>query len=63
MREDLIGKRARAERIFKRKDAIKADGPKALQDYNAAQQAIIEWTRKLREQRLAREVASQRKDH
>ncbi len=48
--------RARAERIFRRREELKADAPKAVQDYYKAQQSVIERTRKLREKRLAREA-------
>ncbi len=56
MPQDLTAQRARAERIFNRKRAMKADAPKAVQDYHAAQQAVIDRTKKLREQRLLREA-------
>ncbi len=48
--------RSRAERIFRRREQLRADAPKAVQDYYAAQQAVIERTRKLREERIAREA-------
>jgi hypothetical protein len=51
---------SRAERIFRRREKIKADAPKATQDYHAAQQSIIERTRKLREERLARKPTRKR---
>ncbi len=47
--------RARAERIFRAREQMKADAPEAVRDYYAAQQALIERTRQLREERLARE--------
>jgi hypothetical protein len=50
---------SRAERIFRRREQLKADAPKATQDYHAAQQSVIERTRKLREERLAREAKAQ----
>jgi hypothetical protein len=49
----------RAERIFRR-ERQKADAPNALKDYRAAHQAIIERTRKLREERLAREAKNKK---
>jgi hypothetical protein len=48
--------RARAERIFRRREELKADAPKALHDYYAAQEAVLERTRKLRDERLSREA-------
>jgi hypothetical protein len=54
-------KRARAERIFTAREQRKADAPKAVHDYYAAQDALRERTRQLREERLARE-ANQKKD-
>ena len=47
--------RAQRERILRREQQ-KADAPKAMQDYHAAQRAVIDRTQKLREQRLAREA-------
>jgi len=47
--------RARAERVFRAREQQKADAPQATRDYYAAQQAIIERTRRLRQERLARE--------
>ncbi len=54
--------RARAERIFRRREQLKADAPKAIQDYYKAQQSVIERTRKLREERLAREAKAEALD-
>ena len=51
--------RARAEARFRIRDQQAADAPKAVQDYRAAQEAIRERTRKLREERLAREAKAQ----
>jgi hypothetical protein len=51
--------RARAQRIVRRREELKADAPKALHDYYAAQNAILERTRKLREERLAREAKAE----
>ena len=48
--------RARAEATFKRRELQKADAPKAMQDYLAAQQAIRDRTKELRQMRLAREA-------
>ena len=48
--------RARAKRIFRRREELKAHVSKAVSEYYAAQQSIIERTRKLREERLAREA-------
>jgi hypothetical protein len=52
---------ARARRVFGIRDQEKADAPKALADYRAAEQRIRDRTRELRELRLAREAASGRK--
>jgi hypothetical protein len=51
--------RSRAERISRRREQLKADAPKAMQDYQAAQRSVIERTRKLREERLAREAKAE----
>ena len=56
MQHNTETERARAERIFRRHEERKADIPKAVSEYYAAQQSIIERTRKLREERLAREA-------
>jgi hypothetical protein len=56
MHDKIADQRARAERMFKLREQQKADGPGATEDYYAAQQAIIDRTRKLRKQRLAREA-------
>jgi hypothetical protein len=47
--------RSRAERMIRR-EQLKADAPKATQDYHAAQRSVIERTRQLRAERLAREA-------
>lgn len=47
----------RAEAHFKVRADQKADAPKAMQDYRAAQQAAIDRIPRLRELRLAREAA------
>jgi hypothetical protein len=56
MQKTAIEQRAQAERAFRREQQ-KADAPKAMQEYFAAQQAVIDRTRKLRAERLAREAA------
>ena len=48
--------RDRAERRLKAREAQKADAPKALAEYYAAQQRILERTAQLRQLRLAREA-------
>ena len=48
--------RTRAEAIFKAREQRKADAPKAMKDYQTAQQAIRDRTVRLREERLAREA-------
>jgi hypothetical protein len=50
--------RQRAERVFKAREAQKADAPKATADYYAAQQRLLERTRQLRQLRLEREAQS-----
>ena len=52
--------RARAERLFKMRELRKADAPKATADYYAAQQAMRDRTRELRQLRLARDAHKQR---
>jgi hypothetical protein len=52
--------RARAERIFKTREQQKADAPKAMADYYAAQQAMRDRTEKLRQLRLARDAEQKR---
>ncbi len=56
MPHNTEAERARAERIFKNREKRKADAPKAVADYYAAQQSIVDRTRRLREERLAREA-------
>ena len=56
MQQNTETERARTERIFRRREELKADVSKAVSEYYAAQQSIIERTRKLREERLAREA-------
>ena len=49
--------RARAaERLFKIREKQKADAPKAIAEYYAAQQAMRDQTAKLKQLRLAREA-------
>ena len=48
--------RARAERVFKIREQQKADAPKAIAEYYAAQQAMRDRTEKLRQLRLARDA-------
>jgi hypothetical protein len=48
-------KRARAEALFKSREAQKADAPGAMADYRAAQRAAYDRMRELRALRLARE--------
>jgi hypothetical protein len=52
----------RAEAVFKAKEKRRLDAPKAVQDYLAQNAAVIERTRLLREQRLAREAAEAKSD-
>ena len=52
--------RARAERIFKTREQQKADAPKAMADYYAAQQAMRDRTERLRQLRLARDAEQKR---
>jgi hypothetical protein len=59
MPNNTEAERSRAERIFHRREQLKADAPKATHDYHAAQQRVIERTRKLREERLAREAEAE----
>lgn len=46
---------ARAERLFKARERQKADAPKAIADYYAAEQALRERSQRLKRLRLARE--------
>ena len=54
--------RARAEAQFKAREARKADAPKATQDYQAEQNAVLARTKRLREERLMREAAASSAD-
>jgi hypothetical protein len=47
---------ARAEQLFKNREERKADAPKAMAEYRAAEQALRDRTRTLRQIRLAREA-------
>ena len=53
---DRDKQRAAADRAFVREQQ-KADAPVAMREYRAAQEAVRQRTRQLREQRLAREAA------
>lgn len=55
MSQQQSADRARAERLFKAREERKADIPKAIVDYYAAEQALREQTQKLKRLRLARE--------
>jgi hypothetical protein len=55
MQQKMTDNRRRAEAHFKAREILKADAAQATDDYRAAQQAVIERTRRLREQRLTRE--------
>lgn len=48
-------KRARAEALFKTREAQKADAPGAMGEYRAAQRAAYDRMRELRALRLARD--------
>jgi hypothetical protein len=52
--------RARAERLFKVRERQKADASSATADYHAAQQALRDRTRELRQLRLARDAEKKR---
>jgi hypothetical protein len=52
--------RARAERLFKTREQQKADAPKAIADYHAAEQALRDRTQELRRLRLARDAEKKR---
>ena len=56
MAEHENADRARAERIFKARERLIADAPRATADYYAAQQKILDRTQELRRLRLAREA-------
>jgi D5 N terminal like len=56
MAEHENADRARAERIFKARERLVADAPRATADYYAAQQKILDRTQELRRLRLAREA-------
>jgi ABC-type uncharacterized transport system auxiliary subunit len=48
--------RVRAERLFEVRERQRGDAPKATADYYAAQQALRDKTRELRQLRLARDA-------
>ena len=48
--------RARAEALFKQRQAQQEDAPRAMAEYRAAERARYERMRELRELRLAREA-------
>jgi hypothetical protein len=48
--------RVRAERIFKAREEQKAEAPKAMADYRAAEQRLRDRTQELRRLRLLREA-------
>ena len=52
--------RARADAHFKAREILKADAVQARDDYRAAQDAVVERTRRLRAKRLAREARGRR---
>jgi hypothetical protein len=52
--------RARAERLFKTRERQKADAPKAIADYYAAEQVVRDRTHELRRLRLARDAQKKR---
>jgi len=56
MPEHQNADRIRAERIFKAREHQKADAPKAMADYYAAQQRLRDRTYELRRLRLEREA-------
>jgi acyl-CoA reductase-like NAD-dependent aldehyde dehydrogenase len=48
--------RVRAQRLFKVREKQKADAPKAMADYRAAEQRLRDRTQELRRLRIAREA-------
>jgi hypothetical protein len=50
----------RAARLFKNRELQKADAPKAMADYRAAEEALRRRTQELRRLRLAREARMKR---
>jgi hypothetical protein len=52
--------RVRVERLFKTREQQKADAPKAMADYRAAEEALRNRTQELRRLRLAREARIKR---
>jgi hypothetical protein len=59
--DDRTIKRARAEALFKKKEAQMREGATAMAEYKAAQQAAREKTNRLRALRLALDAAKQTK--
>jgi hypothetical protein len=57
MPDNTKADRTRAEAIFKAREERRADAPQATQDYRAKQDAILERTKRLRQERLTREAA------
>jgi hypothetical protein len=53
-------RRKRADTHFKAREILKADAVQAVQDYRAAHDAVVERTRRLRAERLAREGRARR---
>lgn len=49
-------RRARAEALAQRRAEQRLDAPKAMQEYRAAEQSLRDRTKKLRQERLAREA-------
>jgi hypothetical protein len=52
--------RNRAESAFKRKEAARVEGLKAMEEYQASQRAMREKTARLKALRLARDQAAKR---
>lgn len=50
----------RAEASFKRRELQEADASTAMKDYRAAEQAVRDKTKRLREERLVREASGPR---
>jgi hypothetical protein len=53
--------RNQAEAAFKRKEEARTEGLKAMEEYRAAQRALLEKTARLRALRLARDQAKKQK--
>ncbi len=54
---------ARAEALFKRREEQKADAPRAMAEYRAAQRAALDRMHELRRLRLAREAETAAPKH